>query len=123
MDPYNTPLKIEQNKNGRLRVKDADFRCPNCGGSNLQIQRAFRSRPSLIGWLLFHWLYFIIGAAFRKEKKVCLDCGELYRFRTTGSNIAALILVCLVILSLLGFIFSSSEMEGDLDPLHLPHSD
>ncbi|WAC20372.1 hypothetical protein OVA24_03140 [Luteolibacter sp. SL250] len=66
------------------------------------MQQAFRTRPSIIGLFLFGWLFILVGAAFRKEKEVCRDCGEIRRYRTKGSNVAAFIVAVLAILVLLG---------------------
>lgn len=77
--------------------------CQSCGSSNIRPDSALRSRPSVLWVILIGWIFLLIRAAFTKRKAVCIDCGATEDYRSTGSFLALVFLILLV----LGVIISA----------------
>jgi hypothetical protein len=80
----------------------AGRRCEKCGGTNTSGEGALRSKPSILAFLLFGWVFLLIRSAFSKQREYCHDCGAVRVYKTTGSKFA------LVFLLLLAFLFAIS---------------
>ncbi|RYD20776.1 MAG: hypothetical protein EOP88_13800 [Verrucomicrobiaceae bacterium] len=82
--------------------------CEKCGSTNTGAETALRSRPSVIAFLLFSWLLFLIRAAFIPRTDTCRDCGAQARYRTPGNNLAMAALILLVLMIALSWV---AEMD------------
>jgi hypothetical protein len=91
-DPYASPVPTEEKwiVSGRP--------CKACGSTNTSKGDSLRRRPSMILLLLLGWVFILVGYAVRKSASVCRDCGEINLYRSTGSFIAAVVLMALIVL-------------------------
>ncbi len=89
-DPYASPAPTDEKwiVSGRP--------CKTCGSTNTSKGDTLRRRPSIILLLFFGWIFLLVGYAVRKSASVCRDCGEINRYRSTGSFIAAVVLLVLI---------------------------
>jgi len=73
-------------------------RCEKCGSTNTSDEQALRSKPSILAFLLFGWIFLLIRSAFSKQRQYCHDCGAVRVYKTTGSKFALVFLLLLVVL-------------------------
>lgn len=81
--------------------------CPDCGGTTMRKDYLSSTRPSVLYFLLFGWLFLLIRAAFSKRRDVCADCGATTRYKTMGSILAMVALLTLVILTVISALAST----------------
>lgn len=93
---------------GELTDAPSGLPCAKCGSRNTAPETALRARPSIIAFLLFSWLLFLIRAAFIPRTDTCRDCGAQARYRTPGNNLALAALILLVLLIALSWL---AEMD------------
>ena len=103
MNPYETPIilsKAETASPTSARGKP----CPFCGSANTTRDRFANTRPNLVYVMLFGWVLLLIQGAFAKRTDLCRDCGELNRYKSSGSWLAMVVLLALVLLVIIGFL-------------------
>jgi len=93
MDPYETSSTSSVPGDSPMGSGKA---CAECGSTNTGTPQAYlRKRPSIVGLLLFNWLFMLISIAFSMKSVVCRDCGATRRYKSVGSWIALVILLLL----------------------------
>jgi hypothetical protein len=103
MNPYESPGNESQKISSSPTIA-AGRNCSSCGSSNTTRDRFARTRPSIIAFLLFGWVFLLIKGAFAMRADLCRDCGELNRYKSIGSWIAMAVLVLLVLLVIVGMV-------------------
>jgi hypothetical protein len=83
--------------------------CESCGSANIHRENLAQPGPSLVYTLLFGWFFLLLRLAFIPRSGICRDCGKSYRYRTAGSYVAMILVTLLVLLAVLGLLFSLSE--------------
>ncbi|RYD61847.1 MAG: hypothetical protein EOP83_16085, partial [Verrucomicrobiaceae bacterium] len=87
MNPYappSTPSPPPTEDRGSDSVTDvkASRRCEKCGSTNTSGEEALRSKPSILAFILFGWIFLLIRSAFSKQREYCHDCGEVRIYKT-----------------------------------------
>ena len=100
MDPYETP-KSESGSSETDYTGPKVRGCPACGSSNTATDVLIRHKSGSLFLILFGWPYLLVKGALSKVTAECRNCGTTFRYRTTGSW-AALILLVVFFLWLLG---------------------
>lgn len=78
--------------------------CESCGSPNTANEVALRQKPGIVTAMLFGWVFLLIRSAFSKVTETCHDCGAIRRYRTTGSQLAMVILLLIAVLIALGLV-------------------
>lgn len=115
MNPYQPPsTPAPEQKKDAPPAPETDIsvarRCEKCGSTNVSGDEALRSKPSVLAFLLFGWVFLLIRTAFSKRREQCYDCGALRIYKTTGSKLAMAFLLLLV------FLFAISYFESLQSP-------
>lgn len=100
-DPYIPPAPTTPGPSTPVPVSSfaPGRECENCGSTNTGADTALRSRPSVIAFVLFGWLFLLIRTAFKPKTETCRDCGSSVSFRTPGNNIAMALLIIIVVVT------------------------
>ena len=111
MNPYLPPTTpAPETKAAAAPVARTDLavtrRCEKCGSTNTSGEQALRSKPSILAFLLFGWVFLLIRTAFSKRREHCHDCGAVRVYKTTGSKFAMVFLLVLVFLLAISYLAS-----------------
>lgn len=104
MNPYETPKQSPEIPPEERPVETAqEFRplgrpCPFCEGRNTSKDTLSRISPNILFVIFFGWIFLLIRAAFSKQTDHCRDCGEVNTYKSTGSKLAMVTLIVMVIL-------------------------
>ena len=111
MNPYHPPSTPPSPPTGN-RSDDAisdvkvGRRCEKCGSTNTSAEEALRSKPSVLAFLLFGWVFLLIRSAFSKQREYCHDCGAVRVYKTMGSKFAMVFLLLLALLFAINYLAS-----------------
>lgn len=72
--------------------------CPFCQSINTHEDGLLHTRPNIFYVMFFGWLFLLARAAFTKRTDRCEDCGELNSYYSTGSRLALVFFLLLVLL-------------------------
>ncbi len=78
--------------------------CPECGSANTSIDSVLRARPNIIAVILFDWVFLLIRGALATRKSICLDCGGVHPYKSTGSWIALGIVILFALIIVMAMI-------------------
>lgn len=98
-----SPPTVDRSDDSVAEVKEGK-RCEKCGSTNTSGDHALRSKPSILAFLLFGWVFLLIRSAFSKQREYCHDCGAVRVYKTIGSTFALLILLLLVFLFAISYL-------------------
>ena len=96
MDSYEA-LNVEALSSPSEVKKVCGRRCSECGSNNTIQDSVLRPKPSILMVILFGWAFLLIRGALAMRTNHCHDCGCNERYKSTGSRIALVILIFLII--------------------------
>lgn len=102
MDPYQSPAS-ESDAAPDLPPIERGAPCQACGSLNTTKDKLLRPRVNILTVILFGWVILLLRAASHVRTSECRDCGEQWRYKTTGSKVAlgvVLFLVALIALAI-----------------------
>lgn len=93
---------------GHLSNHGSRRKCASCGGFDTKDGSTILSgsRPSVIKFILFGWVYLLARPVFVKKELYCNGCGENSRYQSKA------FWPCLVILSFLVGVLALAFFEG-----------
>jgi hypothetical protein len=103
MNPYDTPLANSEENLGSVNFVSGRP-CRACGSANTNGDSALRSRPSILFVVFLGWVFLLIRGAFTMRISQCRDCGEVSRYKSTGSWFAMGLLIALILLVMLSIV-------------------
>ena len=78
--------------------------CPECGSFNTSIDSVLRISPNIIAVIFFSWYFLLVRGALATRKSICLDCGGIHRYKSTGSWIALGIVILFALIIVMAII-------------------
>ena len=103
MNPYEAPKQASEPKSESAEIEMAAIPgrpCDFCGSRNTGEDRLSPVAPNFVFVLFFGWTFLLIRAAFSTKNDLCRDCGQVNTYKTTGSKIALIVLIGMIILAI-----------------------
>lgn len=108
MNPYETPIANSEG-NPEVSIVARGRPCSACGSQNTSRDSVLRSRPNILFVIFFGWVFLLIRGAFAMRTSQCRDCGEVHRYKSTGSWFAMSLLIILLLLCILAIMGESNK--------------